>query len=460
MTRNLPEDASLTQWLVARSERRLDAADLARAALHVLDWVGCAAAGRNTPAGRALAATARATGAGKAAGLDAPGLSPAAAAFLNGGLGNVLEMDDIHRSSILHPGPVVIPAALAAAQTVGADSATFLRGVICGYEAMIRIGAALGPRHYALWHNTSTAGPFGAAMAAAQIMGLSETQTVWALGNAGTQASGPWRCRHEDVMTKQLHTARAAQSGYLAAALAGEDFTGPARILEGEQGFFAAMAPDGRPDAIRDQPDAAWKIWDTSFKPWPACRHVHPTIDAACAVHASGIDIRKIRSVRIETYADALRFCDRPAPTNPAQARFSLHHAAAVALRDGPPWLAAFEPEAIASVAPLRRLCRVSEASSWSAAYPQRYGAALSVTLRDGTVHHVEKPDALGDPDNPVDAQRIAQKTRGLCTSAGWTPDRIEAVVAATLGLARGGALAALASGLATTDSATKRAAE
>ncbi|MEM9199726.1 MAG: MmgE/PrpD family protein, partial [Pseudomonadota bacterium] len=291
---------SLTQRLARHLDRPVSPADEARAALHLLDWAGCAAAGRVAPAGMALAEIARAIGSGPATGIHAPGLSPAAAAFLNGGLGNVLEMDDIHRSSILHPGPVVIPAALAAAEACGVDGRALLRALVRGYDAVIRIGAAVGPEHYALWHNTATCGPFGAAAAAAAVMGLPFDQMVWALGNAGTQASGPWQCRHEAVMTKQLHTARAAQSGLLAAMLAAKHFSGPAFILEGPQGFFATMAPNGTPEAVMADADAGqagWTIWDTSFKPWPACRHAHPTIDAALALRARGIDSAAITQI-------------------------------------------------------------------------------------------------------------------------------------------------------------------
>ncbi|MEL6235281.1 MAG: MmgE/PrpD family protein [Pseudomonadota bacterium] len=443
--------SSLTQRLARHLDRAVSPDDEARAALHLLDWAGCAAAGRVTPAGTALAAVARAIGTGRATAIDAPGLSPAAAAFLNGGLGNVLEMDDIHRSSILHPGPVVIPAALAAAEARGADGRTLLRALVRGYEAVIRIGAAVGPAHYALWHNTSTCGPFGAAAAAAALMDLSREQTVWALGNAGTQASGPWQCRHEQVMTKQLHTARAAQSGLLAAELAGQGFSGPAFILEGPQGVFAAMAPDGNPDAVMAEADVAqpgWKIWDTSFKPWPACRHAHPTIDAALALRDRGIEVGAVARIEIETYADAIRFCDRPDPRDEMQAKFSLQHAAANALAEGPPGLDAFGPEAVARSAALRARCQVAAGTRWSEAFPSRYGAAVAVTLHDGTQHRAEMPDALGDPENPVPPDAIAAKARALCLSAGWSDTDTARLIGAAMALPQGGPLSAFTDAL------------
>jgi 2-methylcitrate dehydratase PrpD len=130
------------------------------------------------------------------------------AALGNGGLGNVLEMDDVDKRAVLHPGPVVVPAALAAAQDRGASGEAFLDAIVRGYEAVIRIGRAVGPGHYRYWHNTGTCGPFGSAAAAASLYGLSQEQTAWALGLAGTQASGLWQTRHEAASGRPLGSAR------------------------------------------------------------------------------------------------------------------------------------------------------------------------------------------------------------------------------------------------------------
>lgn len=436
----MPE--SLIRRLVARLRAPVEPADRERAALHVLDWAGAAIAGRVSPAGRALAATARGIGQGAATGVGMPGLSPAAAAFLNGGLGNVLEMDDIHRSAILHPGPVVIPAALAAAEAARASPARLLDAVVRGYEAMIRIGAAVGPGHYALWHNTATCGPFGAAAAAGDLSGLDDEAMIWALGNAGTQASGPWRCRHEPVMTKQLHTARAAQSGLIAAALAAQGFTGPEWMLEGAQGFFAAMAPDADPRAVMAEPASPWRIWDTSFKPWPACRHAHAAIDAALVLHRRGIAPDAVAAILVETYPDAIAFCDRAEPGSEAEAKFSLQHCVAHALMRGAPGLGDFGPEAVAASAGLRRRTRLAVAEPYASAYPHHYGAAVTLRLNDGARLRAEIPDALGDPANPVAQAQLVAKARALIAAAGHpAPDR---VIDAARALAGGGPLADL----------------
>lgn len=430
---------SLTRGLVRLLARPVAAADRARAVLHLIDWAGCAAIGATEPAGAILRQAGGLYGAGPCAVAGGCRLAPAGAAFVNGGLGNILEMDDIHRSSMLHPGPVVIPAALAAAEARGAGGPALLEAIVRGYEAVIRVGQSVGPGHYALWHNSSTCGPFGAAAAVAALAGLDEDATVWALGNAGTQAAGPWRCRHERVMSKQLHTARAAAAGLAAAELAALGFPGPDFILEGEQGFWAAMCPDPDRGAVLRGPDDPWRIHDTSFKPWPACRHVHAALEAAVQLGPRFRAEGASAAIRVETYADALRFCDRPAPATPHEAKFSLQHAVATALLGLPQDLSAFLPAAIArpEVAALRARVAVAATAEFSGAYPERYGARLRLALPGGEAEALI-PTARGDPARPVSEAELEAKARMLMQSAGWDAGRIARCLGAARALADG----------------------
>lgn len=440
---------SLTTRLAAILARPVTPADRARAARHVLDWIGCAAAGANSPVGRALRAHAGRWSTGPATGFGVGRIDAHGAALLNGGLGNVLEMDDVHRTAILHPGPVVVPAALALAQDRGAEAGDFLDAVVRGYEAVIRVGRSVGPGHYRHWHNTATCGPFGAAAACASLLGLNRTRTVWALGNAGTQMSGVWQCRLEDVMTKQVHTARAAHAGLWAAELALNGVSGPADILEGRLGLYAAACPDAEPDTVVAEPEGPWLVFATSFKPWAACRHAHAAIDAALLLrdHARVADIARLT---VETYPDAATFCDRPDPTSGHEAKFSLQHAVAVTLLDGPPGLDSFTPEAIIrpDVAGLRRRIQVRVVDRYAAAFPRHYGSGLSAELGDGRTLRTDVPDALGDPENPVDDDTIIAKARTLMLAGGLRQPKVDAIVERTLALADGGTLDALTEAL------------
>lgn len=334
-------------------------------------------------------------------------------------LGNVLEMDDVHRAAILHPGPTVWPAAL------GIDSGSMdavLDAAVRGYEAVIAIGATFDARHYASWHNTATAGGFGAAAAAASMLECDLDQTISALGLAGSVSGGFWRMRHEPVTAKQWHAAHAAETGASAAYYARHGVTGPRFILEGEQGLYAATCDTPLPLELGD----GWRIFEVSFKPWGACRHAHPAIDAALELRDAGL---LDGDILIETYRDALTFCDRPAPSTTHEAKFSLQHAVAIVAERGEPVLADFEPDAIAALAARRAQVTVRESQEFTARYPQHFGARITA----GSAR-VERIDTLGDPERPLDEAGIVSKARALMAWGGVGGDADMAIAACLKG--------------------------
>ena len=436
---------SLTQRLAHLISRPVDQAGRERASLHVLDWFGCALLGSTAEAGQVLASYGRTMPEGPCLAIGAGTRDASSAAFVNGGFGNIFEMDDLHRASIVHPGDVVIPAALAAAERDGQDAGSFLDAVVRGYEVAARIGMATGQGHYRHWYTSATCGVYGAAAAVASLHGLDHARTVDALGQAGSQSAGLWQCRIERTHSKQLCTARAAQGGLIAADLAKLGFAGARFILEGSHGLFAAACPDAAPDKVAADPDAPWKMFETTFKPWPACRHAHAAIEAALALR-DGLALDQVTRIEARTYREAVEFCDKPAPSTPDEARFSIQHCVALALLDGPPDLADFEPDAIgdARIAALRSKVVVALDEAYSEAFPERYGTGLTVHLADGSVRREEIATAKGDPENPLTPAEIEAKARTLMAAGGLRADRIARLVAACLALAEGGPVAAL----------------
>lgn len=386
MNKNAPSYSVLAQ-IAKHLQRDGDATIVARARLHLLDWLACVAGARGT----AAHIVAQAMG------------EPMAAAAM---LGNVMEMDDVHRTALLHPGPVVWPAALALEDNL---EAALIHGVR-GYEAMIRVGAMLDARHYAHWHPTATAGLAGASAAAASALDLDEARTLHAIANALSVAGGVWHMRHDDVLTKQWHVLHAVEAGTRAARLAGAGLTGPAALLEGPQGLFAAMTDAPAALALSD----GWAIEEVSFKPWAACRHAHPAIDAALALRARG-ELKP--PFLVEGYADAIAFCDRPDPKTDVEAKFSLHHAIAVIADGRGATPQDFTPEAIAALAPLRAEVTVREDASITARYPAHFGAR---------VNGHEVVDTLGDPERPVGAAEITAKMAMLADWGGLSTHEAE----------------------------------
>jgi len=339
-------------------------------------------------------------------------------ALVWGGLGNILEMDDVDKRALLHPGPTIIPAALAIADAEAAGFVDLLTAIVRGYEATIRLGRAVGAAHYAMWHTTGTCGAIGAAAACASLLHLDRTQTAHALALAVSQAAGLWHTRHDaESMGKQLHTAAAARDGVVSARLSQSGLKGPLGILEGEQGFFAAMCQDGDPRTVTIERNASWAIHEVSFKPWPACRHAHAVIDAALELR-NQIDLPSADPIRVTTYEDALKFCDRAEPATIIEAKFSLQHSVAVALLRGQPQLKDFQPDAIADpeMTALRRRVSVEVGPDYQARYPARFGAEVTAGGKRAMV-----PDALGDPESPMTDAQIRQKAVTLMQAGGMS---------------------------------------
>ena len=446
---------SLTEGLASRLLRPVDSGAHKRAGALVTDWLGCVLGARRTPLAAQLAGLVATLPAGQATAFGAGRRDATSALLVNAALGNVLEMDDVHRGAILHAGPVVIPVALAVAESTGATPQQFLDAVVRGYEATIRVGRALGRGHYNYWHPTSTAGAFGAAAAAGSILGLGAEALADALGTAGSRTGGLWQMRHEPVPTKSIHNAETARSGLLAAQLASAGLRGPRAILEGEQGLFAATAPDAQPELVLAQaPD--WLIHTTSLKPWPACRHAHPAIDAMRdAMRDSGdLPMDAIISIEVSTYAEALRFCDRPNPASELDAKFSLQHAVAAIACLGRPQLTHYLPDTIANstVRAMRARVTVLEDAEASSRFPHHYGAAVTVTLADGRRLHASRVNAWGDPECPMTDADVSAKAMGLAQWGGVSIAAATRLFDAVNGLQRARSLEALQVALAGLD--------
>ena len=389
--------------------------DLQAAERYVRDWLGSTVAGRATPPGAALTAYGRAM-----ADLDAR-------VFLAAALSHITETDDLHRYSVTHPGCVVIPSALLLTHEVGGTGAQALRAVLAGYEAMLRVGEALGEGHYRIFHNTATAGVFGSTAAACTVLDLDEDAWVWALGNAGTQASGLWQFNEDATMSKHLHAGHAAAAGVRAALLAARGFTGPSEILEGAKGFFQGFCPDPVPEAITSEAPG-WKLPETSMKPYPCCRHTHPAVDAALELRDSlgrgaqgDLTPDRIGSIRILTYPTALDVTDRPRPTTPYAAKFSIQYCVAKSLACGPLDFASFEPSELGNevLGEWLEKTTVEADARFETAYPTHWGAEVVVTGSDGATHRASRTDAAGDPEQPLDDDALDGKTLGLLRYGG-----------------------------------------
>jgi 2-methylcitrate dehydratase PrpD len=385
----------------------------------VVDWFAAALAGADLPPATLLREALREeTGSGSALVLPSgtrAGLR--AAALINGAASHTVELDDIYRDGLFHPGAPVISAALAAAQARGASGKAFLRGVVAGYEISTRIATAVGPTHYEYWHTTGTVGTFGAAAAAATIFGLEKDRALNALANAGTLAAGLQQAFRSSTMSKPLHAGRAAESGIMVALAAETGVTGAVDILEGPRGFGRAMSdkPDWS-EAVQDL-GTSFNIKKTTIKNHAACGHAHAAIDAMIALRTHhGLKTSNVKRVSVGTYAKALEVAGNTEPRTAFEAKFSLPYCVSVALTAGNVRLEAFAEERLDDPELREIMTRVElhvDADA-EAAYPERRMAVVDVETTDGR-HLSHRADTRkGDPDDPLSDAELNEKFREL----------------------------------------------
>jgi 2-methylcitrate dehydratase PrpD len=388
----------------------------------ILDTLGCGVYGYNTPWARMLLEWAR--NGGRAAdatvwGDSAASLRTADAALVNGTSSHAFELDDYHNAK-LHPGAVVVPAAIAMAEKLDADGERLVTAIAAGYEVMIRSSLALNPSAARLrgWHLTGVCGPFGAAAACAVLMGLDTERTAWALGLAGTQGAGVWAFNADGAMSKRLHAGKAAHSGVLAAELAQMGFTGPTRIYEfADGGILKALSDASDPAPLTDDLGRVYRLDTTSIKPYSCCGSTHAYVDAALALRrklGTPWDPRRPVKVGLSKVVDVQCGFDYR-PTNALNAQMSLRYVVAAALVEGQALPEQFSEHKIADpalVALAEKLELVPD-PKLDALYPKNFSGWVAAEAQGEWVR-ADILDPSGSPAAPIDARGITEKFRGI----------------------------------------------
>jgi 2-methylcitrate dehydratase PrpD len=274
---------------------------------------------------------------------DSSGYAPAGAVLVNATLAHSLDFDDTHAAAITHPGAVVIPAALTAAEMTGASGAEVITAVVAGYEVALRLALALpaGAHYDRGFHPSATCGVFGAAAAAALVFGLDAAQTASAFGIALSQSAGSLQFLANGAWTKRFQVGWASMAGFSAAALARENFIGAAEPIEGKHGFLSAYAPAPNPERVTQNLGIVWELMQTGVKPYPSCRWGHACIDAAIALRAEhNLQVEEIESVVLGISHAGMLLVGEPAakkanPENIVDAQFSGPFVIAAALATG-----------------------------------------------------------------------------------------------------------------------------
>ncbi len=338
------------------------------------------------------------------------------AALANAACAHALDMDDGHRFAALHPGTVIIPAAIAAAELSEAGTKEMITGVVVGYEVMIRIGMAINPSSLNRgFHITGITGPFGAAAAAAKIMGLNLVETIDAFGIAGLQQSGLIQVNHEveGAMVKPINPAKAAMSGLLSSILAEKGAKGPLHIFEGKDGYLKAVADEVDSDLLTRDLGRKFEILNVYLKLHAACRHAHASMDAALkAFRESGIDVTEIEEISIETYPAAIRLAGITKVTAPSGGRFSIPFSVALALIKQDAGADKYSEENVRdqTIQALAGKVVLAVGSKWERLYPEKRGATVNITNANNKTWSAEVELAKGEPENPASWEEIYTK--------------------------------------------------
>ena len=428
----------LSEFLAAIRYDDLPEAVVSRAEDLFLDWLGSALAGRG--AGPVAAIEHFATIMGPAQGTSEllttrRRTSSFFAALVNGAASHFVEQDDLHSSSVLHPGTVVFPAVLAAGQHAGISGKAFIAAAVAGYECGIRVGEFLGRSHYRIFHTTGTAGKLAAAAGAARVLELDAVRTQHCLGSAGTMAAGLWEFLRDAADSKQLHTAKAAAVGLMAAYIARDGFTGARRILEGAQGMAAGMSSDADPKWLTDGLGSRWALAETSFKFHASCRHTHPAADALLALlQENKLAAEDVAEVTAHVHQGALDVLGPVTdPQTIHQSKFSMGFVLAQIAVNGRAGLADFTEGALRDprLRAFHDKVRMTLDAEIDRAYPRRWLGRVSVRTRDGRELEKRIASPKGDPDNVLTRAELEDKALRLAAySDGATEQEMKSLIA------------------------------
>ena len=333
------------------------------------------------------------------------------AAFLNAVSANVLEYDDTHLPTVIHPAAPVAPGLFALAERRPVTGRQLLHAFILGIEAECRIGLGVMPTHYRRgWHITATCGIFGAAAAAAKLLGLDQRRTAWALGHAATQSAG--LVESLGSMSKSIGVGNAAKNGLAAALFAEAGFTAAEQAIEGRYGFAPVTSDSVDLDAMTDGLGARWEVLANAYKPYPCGVVLFPVIDACLELRARHAPApERIARVVVQGHPLLRERADRPAVETGREAKVSLQHSVAAALLFGAAGLPQYEDACVADPAVRALRAKVVFEENPEVAVE---AAIVTVHFADGAGPSEHVRHGRGTPGRPMSDDELDAKVREL----------------------------------------------
>jgi len=434
--------AAAARFIAGAAGRRYPPEVVDAAKQCILDWFGVALGAFHEPTSEVVRRTVRGwQGQGRAQLLLEGTTAPALAALANGTTAHVLDFDDTDPFANVHVTAATWAATYALASHLGRDGAAALSAFITGFEVAGKLGAHNGANfgrmlQFRGFHPTAVLVRFGAAAAAAALLGLDEARVAHALGVAATTAGG--LNASFGTMSKPFHAGKAAMDGVLAAQLAAEDFEAATHLLDAPNGLHATLVQDGSAPPVQLEFTEGWELTRNAFKPYACCKGTHPAVDAARSL-AGAVGEREIERIELQVHPQAKLVAGKPDPQTPLEAKFSLAYCVSIALRGARAVSTDFDAARLRDPA-LRDLIRRVAVEPRDDL--EHTAARMAVRLRDGTTLDATTELALGNPGNPMSWDDLCEKFRGM--AAPVLGDRTEELLGALRAFDAPGSFAAV----------------
>ena len=343
---------------------------------------------------------------------------PITAAFVNGTLGHdIIELDEVHAAANTHTSAVLIPAALAVAEHENRPGRHLIEAVALAFDIECRIGIALDNTrvYHRAFHPSSVAGCFGATTAASHLLKLDAPKVVFALGLAGSQASGliAWENESEH-MSKSFQTGMAARNGVTSALLAQMGFEAAPQILDGKYNIFDAFSGKTNFEALTEDLGIRFEVMRAGLKRYACCRYIHAPLDGFLNIlDTHQLTVDDIQRVTVKLSETGAPIVDgNPLITHNAQYAISI---AAFYKKVGieqytddlrnDPQILDFSKEV-----------QVQGDPELQKVYPEHWAAIVEVESKDGKRFIERVDDAKGEPANPFSQQEVEEKFMNLAT--------------------------------------------
>ena len=415
----------------------IPAAALERIRDSTLDSIGCCLHGVTLPWTRKVQEMVLAEGATPVASIFGGGgkTSVSQAVLVNATAGHAFELDDIHKESIVHPGSLAIPVAVALAEAAGGVSGRdLITAMVAGYEIGTRVGnAATMSLFLRGFHPQGTSGAFVAAATAGRMLGLSPEQMQHTLGIVGSQAGGLMAAQ-EGAMVKRFHCGRAAQSGVYSALLAKRGFTGISNVLEAHYGgFLSSLSEKPAPARLTAGLGTVWETANVGYKPHASVTSIHTALDAlADLMRENKLAANDIQHVDAGlSHMTHVHCAWKYEAQGVTAAQMNLYYGLAVIALDGAAFVEQYREDRLRDPRILDFIGRINarvdpEIEAMGPAF--RHAARIRIETRDGRMLGREILHRRGSPENPLKPGDIEYKFRNVARGC-LAPHRLERVI-------------------------------